>query len=232
MYCEISNLRNNLNARTSQILRFNKNHKMKITLKIWLALILMSALIACSVQVQESVDLSKAKILISTQIKSPIKETAKDILVEEIEKRTALPIDITNNWDAKTTIALALANENELVGTEIPTGVGKGSSALQKEGYRIFHENNGDKNTIWVIGADARGVLYGIGKLLRSAKMSNGSITIDSNIDFSETPEYALRGHQFGYRNTANSWDAWTVAQFDQHFTMLNIGFGPLHRMI
>ncbi|MFS4418037.1 hypothetical protein [Maribacter sp. 2307ULW6-5] len=39
-----------------------------------------------------------------------------------------------------------------------------------------------------------------------------------STIDISETPEYGLRGHQFGYRNTANSWDAWTVAQFDQHF--------------
>ncbi|WP_339922215.1 hypothetical protein [uncultured Cyclobacterium sp.] len=191
---------------------------MKINLKIWLALILTSAIMACSVKNQEGVNLSEAKILISAQIKSPIQETAGDILLEEIEKRTALPLDITNNWDAKTTIALALASEKNLFGESIPLRDSINSQEFQKEGYRVFHENKGDKNTIWIIGADARGILYGIGKFLRTAKMNSGNIIIDSNIDFSEAPEYALRGHQFGYRNTANSWDSWTVEQFDQHF--------------
>ncbi|GEO20651.1 hypothetical protein CQA01_11850 [Cyclobacterium qasimii] len=178
----------------------------------------LNAFLACSEQEQEELDLSEAKILISPQIKSPIKDTAGDILLEEIEKRTGLHLGLTNNWDAKTTIALALAEEIELFGEEVPARGAKSAEELQKEGYRIFNENKGGKNTIWILGADARGILYGIGKLLRTAKMSNGNITIDSKIDFSEAPEYTLRGHQFGYRNTANSWDAWTVEQFDQHF--------------
>jgi len=173
---------------------------------------------SCTEQVQKDLNFSEAKILISPQIKSPIQETAGKILVEEIEKRTALHLGLTNNWDAKTTIALALANENELFGEEVPAREGEDPQELQKEGYRIFHESKADKSILWVVGADARGILYGIGKLLRMAKMSNRTITIDSNIDFSESPEYALRGHQFGYRNTANSWDSWTVEQFDQHF--------------
>ncbi|WP_235114554.1 glycoside hydrolase family 20 zincin-like fold domain-containing protein [Cyclobacterium qasimii] len=191
---------------------------MKTIAKFWLLLMALNAFLACSEQEQEELDLSEAKILISPQIKSPIKDTAGDILLEEIEKRTGLHLGLTNNWDAKTTIALALAEEIELFGEEVPARGAKSAEELQKEGYRIFNENKGGKNTIWILGADARGILYGIGKLLRTAKMSNGNITIDSKIDFSEAPEYTLRGHQFGYRNTANSWDAWTVEQFDQHF--------------
>ena len=191
---------------------------MKLKLKIWLAFIITGTLLSCTDEVQKTLDLSEANILISPQIKSPIQETAGNILVEEIEKRTDLHLGLNNNWDSKTTIALVLANENELFGKMVPVGDGKDSQELKKEGYRIFHESKGDRNTIWIVGADARGILYGIGKLLRTSKMTTGKITINSAIDFSESPEYALRGHQFGYRNTANSWDAWTVEQFDQHF--------------
>lgn len=48
--------------------------------------------------------------------------------------------------------------------------------------------------------------------------MDSLHISIPNAIDISSSPEYTLRGHQFGYRNTANSWDAWTAEQFDQHF--------------
>ena len=71
---------------------------------------------------------------------------------------------------------------------------------------------------MWIIGADARGLLFGIGQLLRNAEMNEGIITLTKSVDITTSPEYPIRGHQFGYRNTANSWDAWTVEQFDQHF--------------
>ena len=48
--------------------------------------------------------------------------------------------------------------------------------------------------------------------------MEESLISIKNQIDIASSPEYPIRGHQFGYRNTANSWDAWTVEQFDQHF--------------
>jgi hypothetical protein len=32
---------------------------------------------------------------------------------------------------------------------------------------------------------------------------------------------YHIRGHQLGYRNTANSWDAWTVDQFEKYIREL-----------
>ena len=180
--------------------------------------IIATVLLSCSAEKSENLDLSEANILISPLIKSPIQETAADILVEEIEKRTNLQLGLEDSWDSRTIIALALAGDGQLFGETVPARGGQDAPELKKEGYRIFHESKGDKSTLWVVGADARGILYGIGKLLRTAKMNDGQITIGSTIDFSEAPEYALRGHQFGYRNTANSWDAWTVEQFDQHF--------------
>ena len=191
---------------------------MKTRLNSWLVCIIATTLLACTEENPKILDLSQANIIISPQIKTPLQETAGNILVEEIEKRTKLQLPINTDGNSKTNIALVLASEQESFGLKVPIREGQDIPELKKEGYRILHEVEGDKNTLWIIGADERGILYGIGKLLRTAKMSEGRITLAANTDFSEAPEYALRGHQFGYRNTANSWDAWTVEQFDQHF--------------
>ena len=191
---------------------------MKRQLRFWLLLIGIGCMLSCEKEQPKTLDLSQANIVISAQIKSPIQETAANILIEEIKKRTDLQLGLNQNWDSNITIALALAHEKELFGAKVPAPEADNASELKKEGYRLFHVHEGDKNTLWIIGADERGILYGIGKLLRTAKMSKSQITLSPNIDYSEAPEYALRGHQFGYRNTANSWDAWTVEQFDQHF--------------
>lgn len=191
---------------------------MRTITKFWAIIIAFNALFSCANEEQEMLDLAQANILISPQIKSPIQGTAEEILVEEIEKRTALHLQVADKWDGNTTIAIALENDNELFGKKLPSKSKRVPEDLKEEGYRIFHEREGKQNIIWIIGADTRGILFGVGKLLRMANMKEGQITINSAIDFSEAPEYPLRGHQFGYRNTANSWDAWTVEQFDQHF--------------
>ena len=52
---------------------------------------------------------------------------------------------------------------------------------------------------------------------MRHLNMSNGKIECPSNIHISSTPQYPLRGHQLGYRPKTNSYDAWTVEQFNQY---------------
>jgi len=181
-------------------------------------ILLVGMVTSCSDPVEKQLDLSKATILVSTNIKSPVRETAGNILVEEIASRTNLELDITDNWDNKTIIALTITGEKELYGASVPNRSVDTLPELKKEGYRIFHESKNGKDILWITGADPRGVLYGVGKLLRTADMRNSQIAIANKIDFSSSPEYAIRGHQFGYRNTANSWDSWTVEQFDEHF--------------
>ncbi|HZJ20546.1 MAG TPA: hypothetical protein VFD35_09380, partial [Pricia sp.] len=139
------------------------------------------------------------------------------VLSEEIGKRTGLKLGRNDAWGTDPVIAVALTGENELYGRSMPAR-NDTQPEYKKEGYRLVHENKNGEDVIWIIGADKRGVLYGIGKLLRTTDMRQGQLSISEDTDTSESPEYALRGHQFGYRNTANSWDAWTVDQFDQHF--------------
>ena len=181
-------------------------------------LLLLGLNFSCDESVKDGLELSNATILVSTGIKNPMDETASNVLVEEIEKRTSIALNKTNDWNSNTIIALTLHDDTDVFGAEIPTQKDANAPLLKKEGYRIVHEQKGKKDILWIIGADARGVLYGIGKLLRIAKMEAGKITIANALDLVYSPEYALRGHQFGYRNTANSWDTWTVEQFDQHF--------------
>lgn len=186
--------------------------------RVILFFLLLGLSFSCAEQAKDSLDLSKSKILLSKGIENPIHETAGTVLVEEIEKRTTIELDIANDWSSNTTIALALQSDTDVFGREVPGTKDADSTPIKKEGYRIFHEQDGKRNVLWIIGADSRGVLYGIGKLLRIAKMESGQIKVANDFNVVSAPEYALRGHQFGYRDTANSWDAWTVDQFDQHF--------------
>ncbi len=189
---------------------------MNTFIKIYVPILFAGIILSCSKN--DRLDFSKAEILVSSTIKSPVKKSAVDILKEEIGKRTNLQLNTGNDWNSKTVIALALFSDKNLDQVDLPSVDDKNFTEIKAEGFRLVHEKKDGKNIIWIIGADARGVLYGIGKLLRLAEMREGSISIPKEIDIVSSPEYPIRGHQFGYRNTANSWDAWTVEQFDQHF--------------
>jgi hypothetical protein len=191
--------------------------KMKITFCVLFSIFISGLILSCS-SPKEVIDLSGSAIWVSSSIKESVRESAGDILIQEIGKRTSLQLSITNNQESKTVMALVLLSDKEINGLEVPQREGGNFPEQKREGFRLVHTKEGGKSILWIIGADARGVIYGIGKLLRTAEMKKGSIVIPDRMDVASSPEYPLRGHQFGYRNTANSWDAWTVEQFDQHF--------------
>ena len=184
----------------------------------FLFLVLFALILSSCSQRDKSLDLSNATIWISPSIKQPVQKSAGDILVQEIGKRTGLKLKTGYNNDSKILIAVALLSDKKLNGLDVPQQDGQNLPGQKKEGFRLVQAENGGKTVLWIIGADARGVLYGIGELLRTAEMRKESITLPAGMDVASSPEYPVRGHQFGYRNTANSWDAWTVEQFDQHF--------------
>lgn len=161
-------------------------------------------------------DLKKATIAVSSSIPLPMRETAPRMLREEITSRTKLN---PGNGFSATTIALVLAGDREVQGRPVPAG-----PAVDKaEGYRVVSEAGAKGTTIWVIGADARGVLFGAGWLLRHLQMAAGTLTLPGAVDVASAPKYPIRGHQLGYRHTANSYDAWTVRQFEQYIRELAI---------
>lgn len=168
-------------------------------------------------------DFSKSGILASSKIKSPVRETAIQVLQEEIAKRTFIRLPNVNTSDKQTIIALALVDDVNLSGLVVPKQSGENLPETKPEGYRITVDKQAGKQIIWLIGADQRGILFAVGQFLRTASLSKGKIVFDAKNEIATSPAYPIRGHQVGYRNTANSWDSWTPAQFEQYFRDLAI---------
>ncbi len=171
----------------------------------------------------QSIDLSKATIVTSSSIQSPMRETYVKMLIEEGERRTGRKLKASDNWPAgnNVIIALVLSEDEQLANQPVPRRIGKANPEYKKEGFHLFSVGKSGAEIVWIMGHDARGVLFGIGQLLRNAGMHRGGMVLDKNIDFASSPAYPIRGHQLGYRNTANSWDAWSVDQYEQYIREL-----------
>ena len=111
--------------------------------------------------------------------------------------------------------------------TQIRWEIGAGSGAVitisrghgPAEGYTLRVSGG----QVSVIGNDARGVLFGIGRLLREMHMGHGRITIEDGLNITTSPKYSLRGHQLGYRPKTNSYDGWSVAIWEQYIRDLAV---------
>ncbi len=87
------------------------------------------------------------------------------------------------------------------------------------EGYSL----KVDGSQVSISANDARGVLFGAGRLLREMHMRRGRITIDASLNITTSPKYALRGHQLGYRPKTNSYDGWSVPVWEQYIRDLAV---------
>ncbi len=182
--------------------------------------------VLCSLQLLLAgpVNLQKAVLIVSPSIPQPMRETAPRMLREEIAKRTATTLNQTETWPKAggVVIALALSTDAALYGTGVPVRTGD-VAERKPEGFRVVTGQQGGNTIVWVIGADARGILFGAGWLLRQLQMDATQLRLPDAADVALSPAYPIRGHQLGYRTTANSYDAWTVAQFEQYIRDLAI---------
>lgn len=166
-------------------------------------------------------DLSKATLVVSKNIPSPVRETAIRILREEIAKRTSIQLKETDKPGSQQVIILALASEKELSGLTLPMNAEELKPEKKPEGYRLVLDQANGKTILWLIAADQKGAIFAVGQLLRTAVLTRNKISFDSRNEIATSPKYPLRGHQIGYRNTANSWDSWTMDQYETYLREL-----------
>lgn len=173
----------------------------------------------------QPVQLKNAVILVSPSVPSGMQTTVSQVLSEEIAKRTGIVLKNSGNWPKKRTavVALVLSSDEQLLGTAIPVRNNMNGAEYKKEGFRVVSSVSDKGTVVWIIGADSRGILFGTGWLLRNLTMEHNILQLDEQTDIASSPAYPIRGHQLGYRTTANSYDAWTVAQFDQYIRELAI---------
>ena len=175
--------------------------------------------LTAAAQSADSVDLSTAAVVLrAEELSHPA-----TVLIEELEKRTGIRLSISSAWpEGRTVIAITSQPQVPLRGREIPIRQRDKRPETRPEGYRLFVETPAASHpVVWIVGADPRGTLYGVGALLRNLDWGRGKARIPAALEIATAPAYPIRGHQLGFRARANSWDAWDVGQFDQYIREL-----------
>ncbi|HKI71317.1 MAG TPA: hypothetical protein VKA81_02995, partial [Verrucomicrobiae bacterium] len=164
-----------------------------------------------------ALDLSKAVVCSSRTLSGPEKK-AVTMLIEEVEKRTQIRWERASVWPSGAAAVVAVGVESELssFAGEYAEELSRDRKVEGREGYRIRVKQGKGASVVFVIGNDARGVLFGVGHLLRSLRMKAGAVTLPDDFGVATAPGYRLRGHQLGYRPKTNSYDAWDVARWEQ----------------
>ncbi len=147
------------------------------------------------------IDLSRASVIVSNAIQSPVRETIIKVLQEETRQRTAILLPVVNEDSRKSTlIMLVLSRQEELNGIQIPHRSGENLPEFRKEGFRITFENSGIRKILWLIGNDERGfftrsvIFYERLSVIRKDK-------VDRQSETAYFSGLSYPGHQLGYRD-------------------------------
>jgi hypothetical protein len=171
------------------------------------------------------VNLTRATIVAPATL-SLQERTAVRVLVEEVAKRTNIRLPVSAQWPADTVPVIAvgpIATASRWAGAGL-RGAPSPTETPGREGYRVAVNGVGRRApTVLVLGADSRGVLFGVGRLLREARMARGALRVPAGLSDVSTPHVALRGHQLGYRPKTNAYDAWDVPMWEQYIRDLAI---------
>jgi len=164
-------------------------------------LFVLSVTLVPALSMAQAIDLSDAVVVVRGD--APALSTVATVLEEEVSRRTGL------RWER----AAEVPPQSTCIEIALSADKAPGS-----EGFSLKANPEGQ---IQLVGADARGTLFGAGYLLRKLDWEKGAVSLPGPFTETEKPEYAIRGHQLGYRARANSWDAWTPEQFDQYIREL-----------
>jgi hypothetical protein len=171
------------------------------------------------------VDLRKAVIVTPPGL-SKAEGNALRLLTDEIEKRTQIRLASATAWpaDGVPVLAIGPASALERFGGPFASGLTGNPSSRTAEGFQI-HVEAGHRAApaVLVVGNDSRGVLFGVGRLLRELHLARNQITLPGDLHIATAPRYPLRGHQLGYRPKTNSYDGWDVALWEQYIRDLAV---------
>jgi hypothetical protein len=160
-----------------------------------------------------TIDLRNAVVVSPATFAGPERK-AVEMLLDEVEHRTGLRLEESHTapTDARPIIVL---------GSVAAPATNASAPPVTPESYALRTTNTG----VILNGRDARGVLFGVGRLLRELRMDRGKVSLDAALDISTAPDFPLRGHQLGYRPKTHSYDAWSVEIWEQYIRDL-IVFG------
>src|SRR5260221_9312471 len=136
----------------------------------------------------EMEDFSSAVIVTAKQ-PGPVERKAVQVLKEEIEKRTGVILPLVAAWPADGTPAIAVGTFDHVRDFAGPFAAAIESAAPPKpEGFTLSLEHQ--SHAVLVCGSDERGVLYGVGRLLRKMELRAKSTRIPAGLRIVTAPKF------------------------------------------
>lgn len=171
-----------------------------------------------------ALDLKDAVIVCPATLSGPEKR-AVALLLDEAEKRTRFRWQQSTQWPASGTSVIAVGPRTRLAQVAGPylQDLEAGRFMDGAEGYRLCVRQGRANPAVFVLGNDARGVLFGVGRLLRALRLEPGQASLADDLELASVPKYPLRGHQLGYRPKTNSYDAWDLPTWEQYYRDLAV---------
>jgi hypothetical protein len=166
------------------------------------------------------IDLTEA-IVVAPAGLSRRENKAVSVLVEEVESRTGRRWKVQEAWPAGNRPVVVIGPTTALPERALRLLAGDVAGRPKAESFQIRTASR-DAAAV-VTGSDARGVLFGAGRLLRELRMTRGKVLIPDGWALESAPRYPIRGHQLGYRPKTNSYDAWDLSQWDRYIRELAI---------
>ena len=158
----------------------------------------------------DTLDLKQAVVVFDKTVKGPQVQAVR-VLVEEVQKRTQIAWSVADTWPEKAPAVIVVGLASFVDSTLSQHGVNGAAETRAKgaEGYQVRATVPGNPAVVTVVGNDERGVLFGVGNLLRELRMKRRRVAVPAELSIATAPKYPLRGHQLGYRPKTNSYDAW-----------------------
>jgi len=171
-------------------------------------------------------------VLIVDQSASPVASAYASFLQRETNKRSGIEWKVSSRLDEdslKQTTTVVLGTDEQMKNL-LPTAAysqWQAKAVSAKDGTvesftfsPVLYKNR----LIYVLGGrSVRAELFAIGWLLRNAQIDKTGVHIPEAKAFISTPDKAVRGYQVGYRMKNNTYDAWSLSQFEQQMLDLAV---------
>jgi hypothetical protein len=180
-----------------------------------LTAIIAILLLAIPADALDLVDITDSAIMVTHDDSWGSAAFVGNVLAEEIARRSGVRWSIVNEQDRSPIIELSIADSMD--------------TDLGDEGYRIavdaLETFVGGMATVRIGAMSKRGLLYGVGRLLREVDWTAGVVLVSRDLMDESRPYQMYRGHLLGYGPELSMYSAWSTQRYEQYVREL-IMFG------
>jgi hypothetical protein len=155
-------------------------------------------------------DVTRATVVLGRR-PSSVERMAAKMLVEEAGKRGAQWI-VARSFPAKGAVILLGTRDRLAAGARVSQVM----PPRKAEGYILSVSRGTGGARVLAIGNDTRGCMFAAGHILRALRWGRGRVTLPI-MSVRSAPAKPMRGHQLGWRPTANSYDRWGLREYEQY---------------